>query len=47
MHEVRTVNYCVHNVLQWNLLYGAMNGIQETVISYEKKKKKGLPASIA
>lgn len=38
MHEVRTVNYCLHNVLQCNLLYGAMNGIPETASSHKKKK---------
>lgn len=37
MHEVRTVNYCLHNVLQCNLLYGAMNGIAETASSNNKK----------
>lgn len=35
MHEVRTVNYCLHNVLLCNLLYGAMNGNCEFLL---KKK---------
>lgn len=47
MQEVRTVNYCLHNVLQCNLLCGAMNGIPGTVSSHKKKKKRNRVSRLA